>query len=586
MKMQVASEVLVGTLKSVIERKAAAEALYVEKERAEVTLNSIGDAVVSTDVDGNVTFLNLVAEEMTGWPREEAVGRPLEEVFRIIDEDTRKPSTNPMEQAVQHNKTVWMKSNRILIRRDGFELPIEDSAAPIHDRDGQVTGAVMVFHDVSAARTMSLQMSHLAEHDSLTGLPNRLLLNDRLTQAISISRRNSRQMAVLFLDLDRFKNVNDSLGHAVGDQLLQSVAARLEGCVRRSDTVSRQGGDEFVVLLSELYEAQDAAITAAKILEAVTLPHEIGPHKIEVSTSIGVSIYPVDGLTADALIKSADAAMYEAKENGRNNFQFFKAAMNIRTVERQFFEAGLRRALEQGEFLLHYQPRVSLRTGKVTGVEALIRWPHSDRGLIPPSQFLPIAADCGLIVQIGRWVLRQACTQARTWMDSGLKPIPVSVNISAMEFRAAGFLEAVHTILTETKLEPRYLELEITEGVLMKQAEATAAVLQGLKAMGVQLAVDDFGTGFSSISHLNQFPIDALKIDQSFVHNICSSSENATIVNAVIGMGKSLKKRVIAEGIETRGQLDFLKAQACEEGQGYFFSRPIPADQFGAYLNE
>jgi diguanylate cyclase (GGDEF)-like protein/PAS domain S-box-containing protein len=583
LKTHMHSESLTDLLNRTIERKNEEEALFVERDRAGVMLDSIGDAVLSMDVSGKVTFLNPVAEAMTGWPRVEAMGRPLAQVLRIIDEDSRKPSRNPMEQAVQENKTIWMKSNRILIRRDGFEAAIEDSAAPIHDRDGNVTGAVMVFHDVSAERAMSLQLSHLAEHDFLTGLPNRLLLNDRLTQAISLSRRHSGQLAVLFLDLDRFKNINDSLGHDIGDQLLQSVASRLASCVRRSDTVSRQGGDEFVILLPELNEAQDAAITATKILDAVTLPHDIGPHSIQISASIGVSIYPEDGGTADVLTRNADAAMYEAKENGRNSFQFFKQVMNIRAMERQFFESGLRRALKRGEFLLHYQPIINLTTGEVTGAEALIRWPHPERGLIPPAQFVPIAEDCGLILPIGQWVLRKACKQARAWMDAGLRPIHISVNISALEFRAANFLEGVNTILRDTRLDPHCLELEITESVLMKHAESTANVLQALKTMGVQLVVDDFGTGYSSLSHLNRFPIDVLKIDQSFVKDICSNPDQATIVSAVISMGKSLKKRVIAEGIETKEQLESLRAWGCEEGQGYFFNRPMVADEFAMY---
>jgi diguanylate cyclase (GGDEF)-like protein/PAS domain S-box-containing protein len=584
LKTHMDSESLTDALNRIIERKNEEEALFLERDRAGVMLDSIGDAVLSMDVSGTVTFLNPVAEAMTGWPRVEAMGRPLAEVLQIIDEDSRKPSRNPMEQAVQENKTIWMKSNRILIRRDGFEAAIEDSAAPIHDRGGNVTGAVMVFHDVSESRAMALQLSHLAEHDFLTGLPNRLLLNDRLTQAISLSKRHDGQLAVLFLDLDRFKNINDSLGHDVGDQLLRSVASRLASCVRRSDTVSRQGGDEFVVLLSELNEAQDAAITAAKILDAVTLPHGIGPHSVQISVSIGVSIYPEDGVTADVLTRNADAAMYEAKENGRNNFQFFKQVMNIRAVERQFFESGLRRALEKKEFLLHYQPIINLETGEVTGAEALIRWPHPERGLIPPAQFVPIAEDCGLILPIGRWVLREACKQARAWLDAGLRPIPISVNISALEFRAADFLEGVRTILRDTRLDAHLLELEITESVLMKHAESTANVLQALKAMGVQLAVDDFGTGYSSLSHLNRFPIDVLKIDQSFVRDICSSPDQATIVSAVISMGKSLKKRVIAEGIETKEQLECLRAWGCEEGQGYFFNRPMVATEFAKYF--
>jgi|ERR1700733_589990 diguanylate cyclase (GGDEF)-like protein/PAS domain S-box-containing protein len=567
-----------------IERGTNADALFVEKERAEVTLNSIGDAVLSTDITGNVTYLNVVAECMTGWPRAEAMGRPLAEVFNIIDGATREPSDNPMALAVRENKTVSLTANCILIRRDGYESPIEDSAAPIHDRSGKITGAVIVFHDVSVARRMSLQLSHLAQHDSLTDLPNRMLLNDRLQQAITMAKRHGYRIAVLFMDLDRFKHINDSLGHVIGDQLLQAVAARLEGCVRESDTVGRQGGDEFVVVLSELEAAENAGISAAKLLAALTLPYHIGPHDVIVPVSIGVSIYPDDGEDAEALISNADTAMYHAKENGRNNYQFFKQEMNIRASERQFIEGGLRVALEHKEFSLHYQPKIDLGTGAVTGVEALLRWKHPDRGFIPPAQFIPIAEDTGLILPIGQWVLREACKQSRAWLDSGFAPVPMAVNISAVEFRSKDFVESVRGILHESKLDPHCLELELTESVLMKHAESTVTMLKALKEIGVQLTVDDFGTGYSSLSYLRQFPVDSLKVDQSFVHEISSHKDDAAIVSAVISMGNSLKKRVIAEGVETREQLDFLTAEGCEEAQGYYFNRPMVADQFAKLL--
>jgi diguanylate cyclase (GGDEF)-like protein/PAS domain S-box-containing protein len=573
-------------VRNAIERKAAADALYLERERAEVTLNSIGDAVLCTDVSGKVTYLNFVAETMTGWRREEATGKPLAEVFRIIDGASRKTARNPMEMAVEQNKTVGLTVNCILVRRDGFESSIEDSAAPIHDRAGRVIGAVIVFHDVSAARAMSIQMTHSAQHDLLTGLPNRLLLNDRINQSIAVARRKRKHVAVIFLDLDRLKYINDSLGHAIGDELLRSVSKRLLASVRSSDTVSRQGGDEFVILLSELARPEDAATSAQKLLHSLSAPHLLGGQDLHIDGSIGISVYPADGSDAEMLIKSADTAMHHAKERGRNNFQFFKTDMNLKAVERQSLEGSLRCALEREEFLLNYQAKVNLETGEITGVEALIRWQQPNRGLVPPAQFVPVAEDCGLILPIGRWVLREACRQARAWQDAGLPPLVIAVNVSAVEFRDKDFVEGVRTILSETGLPARYLELELTEGVLMEDAESSASVLQELKAMGVHLAVDDFGTGYSSLSYLRKFPIDTLKIDKSFIHQNSTNTDQSTIVSAVIAMGRSLKLRVVAEGVETLEQLMVLQGLHCDEAQGFYFSRPVAAAQFANLLQK
>ena len=571
-------------LRNAIERKVVEDALYIEKERALVTLNSIGDAVLCTDISGNVTYLNLVAETMTGWLREEATGRPLAEIFQIIDGTTRKPARDPMEMAVEQNKTVGLTANCVLIRRDGLESPIEDSAAPIHDRAGRIIGAVIVFHDVSAARAMSFQMTYSAQHDLVTNLPNRMLLEDRISQSIALARRQSKPIAVIFLDLDGFKHINDSLGHATGDRVLQSVSKRLLACVRASDTVSRQGGDEFVILISEIAYPQDAATIANKILLSLTAPHSIDGQDLHVSASIGMSVYPVDGEDSETLIRNADTAMYHAKENGRDNFQFFKTEMNLRAVERQTTESSPRYAIERHELLLYYQPKVNLDTGEITGVEALIRWQHPERGLLLPDQFVTISEDCGLILRIGRWVLREACRQARDWQDAGLPSMRIAVNVSPIEFRDKGFVEGVRAILSETGLEARYLELELTEGVLMQNAESSGFVLQQLKTMGIQLAVDDFGTGYSSLSYLQQFPIDVLKIDQSFIQKITSNPEDSTIVRAIINMGKSLKYIVVAEGIETQEQRTYLQSENCAEGQGYFFSRPLAAMQFAHLL--
>ena len=583
-KGQIDARGLLRSLRYAVERKAMEEALFVEKERAQVTLNCIGDAVACTDSLGKVTFLNLVAEKMTGWLLQQAAGLPLGEVFRVLDAASRETPPNPVEAAVGQNCTAHLQSNCVLVRRDGFEIPIEDSISPIHDREGNATGAVIVFRDVSAARAMADQITHSAEHDFLTGLPNRMLLNDRVNQAIAMAPRHHKRVAVLFLDLDGFKHINDSLGHPTGDKLLQSIAKRLVECVRASDTVSRQGGDEFVVLLSEVERSEDTAITARRMLQAVAEAHSIDHHDLHVTTSIGVSVFPDDGLDAETLIKNADTAMYQAKENGRQSYKFFKPAMNVRAVERQAIEESLRRALERQEFAVHYQPKVSLKTGEITGAEALLRWTHPVRGPIPPGQFIPIAEDCGLIRPIGNWILREACRQARVWLDAGLPLASMAVNISAVQFRNESFLPGVFATLEETGLDPKFLELELTESVLMKHAESTEVILKTLRARGVQLAVDDFGTGYSSLSYLRRFAIDALKIDQSFVRQITTTPSETTIVTAVISMGRSLNLRVVAEGVETTEELAFLQAHQCDQAQGYYFSRPVAAPQFADLL--
>jgi diguanylate cyclase (GGDEF)-like protein/PAS domain S-box-containing protein len=574
----------VRAIRNMAERKTAEEILFTEKERAQVTLNSIGDAVLSTDIQGRVTYLNVVAEKITGWTREEAAGKDIEEVFVIVDGSTREPCANPLRAAINKNGTVQLTPNCILIRRDGTEFAIEDSAAPIHDRDGLPAGAVIVFHDVSVARALGAEMSHMAQHDILTNLPNRTLLQDRLSQAIVTANRNDSRIAILFLDLDGFKHINDSLSHAVGDRLLQLVAKRLLAAVRTSDTVCRLGGDEFVILLSEVAHEGDAGVKAGKILSALSAPFEMEQITLRVTASVGVTTYPEDGRSAELLIRNADLAMYQAKEKGRNNYQFFEKGMNVRAVERQAIEGDLRCALERDEFVMHYQPKIDLKTGEITGVEALLRWQHPVRGLVGPMKFISVAEDCGLMLPIGKWVLRESCRQAKAWQDSGLPLIEMAVNVSSVEFRNDQFLGSISTILKETGLEPGYLELELTESVLMQHAEFSVPVLQKLKAMGVRLAIDDFGTGYSSLSYLRQFPIDTLKVDQSFIHEINADTDEATIISAVINMGCRLKHRVIAEGVETAEQLAFLRAHGCDEGQGYYFARPMPAEETAKLL--
>jgi len=583
-KGQIEPRELLRAMRYAVERKTIEETLFAEKERAQVTLDSIGDGVVCADIEGNVTFLNLVAVTLTGWSFPEANGRPIAEVLQFIHAITREAISDPMERVMERNRTSHLPSDSILVRRDGSEVPIEDSVSPIRNREREVIGAVIVFRDVSAARAMSDQIAHSAEHDFLTGLPNRLLLNDRVSQAIALGQRHSYQVAVLFLDIDGFKHINDSLGHAIGDKLLQSISERLVGCIRAVDTVSRQGGDEFVMLLPAVENAQDAALAARRMLAAIAEAHNIDNHDLHVTASIGISVYPEDGLDVATLIQNADTAMYQAKENGRQSYQFFEVAMNVRAVERQSIEESLRRAVERNEFVLHYQPKINLQTRAITGAEALIRWTHPTRGAVSPAQFIPVAEDCGLILPIGDWVLREACTQARAWVDAGLPEISMAVNVSAMQFQQEGFLKGVFDILQETGFDAHFLEIEVTESALMKRAEVTALVLQMLRGGGVTVAIDDFGTGYSSLSYLRKFPLDALKIDQSFVRQITTTPKETTIVSAIISMAKNLNLRVVAEGVETAEELAFLEAHDCEEAQGYYFSRPVPAEQFAALL--
>jgi len=579
LKHRLDANTLIGVVHSAIARKSREGILFCDMERAQVTLNSIGDAVLSTDADWRITFLNPVAERLIGWTYLEASGQQLTDVFQVMDATTRERIVPCLKFEVEKGRTVILPANCVLVRRDGHESPIEDSAAPIHDRNGRVAGMVVVFHDVSEARAMAQKMTHLAEHDILTSLPNRGLLDDRLEQGIALAQRYSRKLAVLFIDLDHFKHINDSLGHLIGDQLLREVALRITPCVRGSDTVSRQGGDEFIVLLSEISQAEDAAVIADKIRLAVLEPYTIESHLLHLTVSIGVSIYPEDGADPESLIQCADTAMYHAKENGRNRSQFFRDEMNFHAAERQIIRGDLRHALDRSEFVLEYQPKVNLASGAITGVEALVRWRHPSRGVLPPLEFIQIAEDCGLIVQIGQWVLRAACMQAKTWLETGIRFGTMAVNISAVEFRNGRFLEDVCGILESTALEPRYLELELTETAVMRNFDATSAVLQSLSAMGVRIAVDDFGTGYSNLSYLKRFPINTLKLDKSFVHDIPASPDIATIVRSVIQMGQSLHLQVVAEGVENAEQLKFLRAYNCTEGQGYYFSKPLdPSD--------
>ncbi|MEB0008301.1 EAL domain-containing protein [Pseudomonas sp. MH9.2] len=430
-----------------------------------------------------------------------------------------------------------------------------------------------------------LKVSHLLQYDVLTELPNSTLLGDRLTQAIALSRRHDTQLAVMFIGLDRFERINNALGHPIGDEVLKLVAQCLAHTVRESDSVFRYGSDEFVLVLSDVHHPQQTKSIAEKLLATIKVPRYVAGHDLSVTASLGISIFPGDGEDAVTLIKKAETAMRNIKDSGPDNFCFFSNTMNQRAREQHSIESGIRLALERNEFVLHYQPKLNLKTGKVVGAEALIRWLKPGQGWLFPSEFIPVAEDSGLIVPLSKWVLREACRQTCAWQAAGLPPIRMSVNISATEFRQRGFLEGIRTVLEETGMNPELLELEITESVLMQNAESTIQILQAIKHMGIRLAIDDFGTGYSSLSYLRRFPIDVLKIDQSFVRDLSTDSNDAALVSAIISLGRSLKLNIIAEGIETQDQLDFLKTNHCEEGQGYFFSRAVEPRAFAKILS-
>jgi diguanylate cyclase (GGDEF)-like protein/PAS domain S-box-containing protein len=494
-------------------RGLAEKALRDSEDKYRVLVQGVQDyAILLLGPRGEVRSWNPGAEKMSGYTFEDIDGHNFSRFFPAEDIKLGKPEAILRMAAASGQYEV----QSMRVRKDGSNVPVRTSFTALRDSAGELQGFSVVGRDLSesvrketVAREMALQMTHSAQHDYLTDLPNRMLLNERIGHAIALAQRHGKHVAVLFLDLDGFKHINDSLGHPIGDKLIQSIAARLVDCARSSDTVSRQGGDEFVVLLSDVQRAEDVAITAKRMLAAVAGAHSIDLSDLHITTSIGVSVYPDDGLDAETLIKNADTAMYQAKANGRQNYQYFTPAMNIRAVERQSIEKSLRRALERREFTLHYQPKINLKTGAITGAEALIRWTDPVRGPVSPAQFIPVAEDSGLILPIGNWVLREACRQGRAWADAGLPPTTIAVNVSGVEFRNETFLQGVFAALSETGMDPRCLELELTESVLMARAESTTSILQALREKGVRVSVDDFGTGYSSLSYLTKFRVDA-----------------------------------------------------------------------------
>ncbi|MBR2515575.1 MAG: EAL domain-containing protein [Halomonas sp.] len=563
----------------------AEAALQAVKEWAQVTLDSIGDAVVTTDLACRVTYMNRVAESLTGWSSCDALGKPLAEVLMLVDGQTLQTSTNPAQRAMEENRTVGLAIDCVLIRQDGSQLEIEDSAAPIHDQDGYIKGAVIVFHDACQSPTQSSKLAYQAQHDPLTGLPNRILLSERLSRAIGLAKRHQHQVALMYLDLDAFKSINDSLGHAVGDRLLQSVADRLSKCVRDTDTICRQGGDEFVVLLSEIEKPQDAITLAQKILNALAEPHRVGNHELRITTSIGISLYPDHGVDACTLLNNADMAMYHAKSSGCNHYQLFKDNMNALAEQRSHIESQLERALKDGALFLDFQPRVELATGKLMCAEALVRWRNPTLGLMQPSAFLPVAETHGLIVPIGHWVLHEACRQLQAWREEGIEIVPIAVNMSAIELHDKRLAAYVADILAKTGVEARYLELEVSGSSLVHhQNDVTISTLTALRALGIRIAMDDFGAGDTSLKHLQRFPLDTINIAPCFVQEMLDNLENASFTRALISFGQQLSLRVIAKGVETTAQFDYLKLHGCDGAQGFLFSKPLSARDFRLLL--
>ncbi|MCX9155033.1 EAL domain-containing protein [Niveibacterium sp. 24ML] len=546
---------------------------------ASVFDNSV-EAIVVADASRRILRANRAFSNVTGFEPQEVIGRSLPDVAGSRHETGFfEGVSRTVERDGFWQGEVWNT------RKNGKAFPEWLSVSSVRGQDGEISHYVAVFADITERKASEARIKYLGHHDPLTGLPNRMLMQDRLLQAIARAHRERTMVGLLFLDLDRFKMVNDSLGHHAGDRLLQQVAERVRSCVRDSDTVCRQGGDEFIILLNPVQTADAPARVAEKILDALATPFEVDAHRIGTSFSIGISVYPNDGRDPETLMRNADTAMYHAKEGGRNTFRFFTEAMNANALDRLQLENALRQAIERKEMTLYYQPQVSLHDHQVVGAEALLRWQHPQRGFISPAKFIPIAEESGLIIPLGRWVLREACRQARAWEQKGLPPIMMAVNISALQFRRDNIVEMVRQVITETGHEPDRVELELTESLLMDNAEEVLATIHQLKSIGVRLSIDDFGTGYSSLSYLKRFAVDRLKIDQSFVRDVPGDSDDVAIVRAIIQLGEALKLDVIAEGAETIAQVEFLKREGCAEAQGYYWCPPVPPGVFESMLH-
>ena len=571
----------VHSLRTRTAREQAERALRTTEEKLSSILDSI-DNVVWSATETEFIYLNSMVEKI--------YGRPMEEFFRdralwikVIHPDDQ-PYVRKAHARLPEENSITQEYR--IIRPDGKTCWIEERARTIRNSKGEIIRFDGIAIDISERKAYEARIEYLASHDALTALANRNLLGDRITQAMAHARRNGLVLALLFLDLDRFKGINDSFGHALGDALLIEVSNRLKNVVREGDTVARQGGDEFIILLTDIQDPQDVIAVAHKIFDVFSIPFRVRGHELFVTTSIGATIYPDDGDDIHALLRNADTAMYRAKEEHGNAFQFYSREMSERALERAELEGALRRALDRKEFELFYQPKVDATTSRIIGAEALIRWHHPDMGLVSPTLFIPMAEEIGLIIPIGDWVLHTACAQNKAWQDAGLPPISVSVNLSARQFKQEGLVDSVAEALKNMGLDAKHLELELTESMVMNSAELFITKLQELEDLGVQLSIDDFGTGYSSLSYLKRFPLHHLKIDQSFVRDIATDTDDAAITSTVISLGHSLNLKVIAEGVETEEQVAFLREHHCDEMQGYYFSKPLPAKEFASLLQQ
>ncbi|GAB6172998.1 hypothetical protein JCM15765_24760 [Paradesulfitobacterium aromaticivorans] len=579
------SHEIVVLYEDITPRKLAEEALWQETERAQVTLDSIGDAVITTDVHGVVDYLNPVAEKLTGWKQEEATGQDLEKVFMIYNEQTGATVENPVTRCLREGTIIGLANHTVLAHHHGRRFAIEDTAAPIRSHNGHIIGAVLVFHDVSDKRILLRQLVYQEQHDALTGLPNLLLFREHLTQAISLAHLEQKLAAVLALNLDRYKLINDTFGHSQGDILLQEISRRLVSALPPEVTLARQGGDEFLVLLPLVERERDIARTADDLLAAFSQAFRLEGKELYISATAGISIYPTDGSSPEILLQHANTALHHAKANRPGSFSFFTVGLNTQFARRFEIEINLRRALENNQFLLYYQPLVDLHSGKLTGVEALIRWQPPGQEVIPPVVFIPVAEETGLIVPIGRWVLETACRQVLMWQGENL-PVPkVAVNLSARQFNEPDLAQTIAHTLTQTGVAPSALELEITESMLLDNEDQALQLLAAIKEMGITIAIDDFGTGYSSFSYLHRLPVDKLKIDRSFTTDI-SGASGAKVVIGIIQLAHSLGLKVLAEGVETREQFEFFRTHLCDEMQGYLACRPMPAEELTELLRK
>ncbi|WP_413208330.1 EAL domain-containing protein [Rhodospirillum sp. A1_3_36] len=572
-------------LTDISDRKRAEIALHNQKERLRVTLSSIGDAVIATDLDGHVTFMNPIAEDLTGWLEHAATGQTIETIMPLRDGIDGDPLRNPLRWALKEGRVVAMSLNCVLQRQDGRFIHVEDSAAPIIDHEGAVSGGIIVFHDVSEARAMALKMTHLANHDPLTDLPNRLLLRDRGEQSLHVAERTGATVALMSLDVDDFKSVNNLAGHTGGDLAIQEIAKRLTSRLPPTATVSRHGSDEFIILVPDVGGLPQVEALALNLLAAFDENYEIDGKSIGLTASLGSALYPNDSDSMETLYKHADVAMYRAKQSGGGRHCFYSEEIERIVEDRVGLIRRIRKAVQDQAFEVYYQPKIDAAEGRIVGAEALVRWRAEDGTFISPSAFIPAADESGLIIPLGEQVLKRACLDARGWHDGGF-PIRVAINVSPVQFARREFIGELEQTLMESGCSANLIELEITEGAFIQDINHTREAIAAVKTLGSMIAIDDFGTGYCSLAYLKRFDIDVLKIDQSFIRDMLCDHCDAAIVTAITDMARALKLRLVAEGVETRAQADALLEQGCRIMQGYLYSPAIPADALTDLLHE